>query len=168
MNLNDEHATVVRDALDAGLDEAWLVIEEEPADWVALTGKRATLTVVCSFCIGEGRVYRDDGHGGREWFRCMWTSCRSGRIPLAVATVEVLPVRLSFPNGGEHDYRLWPDDNPIVVTFQQAAELWTWRNRAEELPRRRTITLHRQPRPGVDYVVHLTGLTRSDRPTSDV
>lgn len=166
MNLQPEHAQVVRDALAAGRSECWLVVPGEyldmaemfdddgnirqsprpPADWVALTG-------ACETCDGQGLI---DGPG---WPTCAcgdgrkratltvavaWTDDEPIAVPLAVATVEVLPVvsTQTTPH---------PIADPHICVDRNGR----LRGSAKYLDP------HRQPVPGVDYVIHLTELVTS-------
>ena len=166
MNVSPEHAQVIRDALAAGLTEFWLVVEGDqrhmrlnttearsqrfipPADWVALTG-------ACKLC-----------EYGPPWVKANCPSCIDGRkratltvrgdfpaasvggweTTLAVATVEVLPV-VAWQ-------AIWSRPAPCVEV-QTATTCAVWLT-ADGNPI--ALTLHRQPVPGRDYVIHLTNL----------
>lgn len=168
MNLTDpEHISAVRQSLADGLTECWLVVEGDasatrlvvfraPRRWVALTG-------ACERCGGSGAV------GSRDDALDCPADCIDGRkratltveswsgshphegvrsyVPLAVATVEVLPV---------HKDALLPwitdlPDRVVTITTWGEVALVTRTDRT-------LITLHRQPVPGKDYVIHLTNL----------
>ena len=183
MNVSPEHAQVIRDALAAGLTECDLVVEGDeamddqyatvrvrPADWVALTG-------ACELC--EGRGYDVVGLNGPEPEQVRCDECWGDRhkrvtltveipkgalgkmrpagttpsLPLAVATVKVLPVRDASPT--------CPPERHLCV--QRGRLEWAWRDVDADrddawygvpFPH----ALHRQPVPDKDYVIHLTNL----------
>jgi hypothetical protein len=140
-----------------------------PADWVALTG-------ACELCGGsgmgdenEGWYFQgclepgsvppcDDCHGtGRkratltvrgQMATAYANDWRDADIALAVATVEVLPVHAEAAVDRYGEAHVEVTGQGLTLLFRGNGTEWTCR----------PITLHRQPVPGKDFVMHLVNL----------
>jgi hypothetical protein len=170
VNVSPEHAQVIRDAIAAGLT-CWLVVPADlsrvvkwdgdvprkvytpPADWVTLTGAEH-LSPPCPrhaqaghvescFCPSRKRATLTV----ERHMRANTTEARAQRfVPLAAATVEVLPVRRRPDALTDADF---PGVFVLIegqVIHARASADWEY------------LALHRQPVPDKDYVIHLTNL----------
>lgn len=162
ITLTDEHEAVIRPAQPG--DTLHLVVAGEhlrapitrvrpPAEWQQASGP-------CPTCGGDGIMFIPGGAG--PCFDCIdgkrrvtlgverWEWWEVSVVPLAVATVEVLPVVTWYDYMGEWGFRRGAGRPFVYLSGSGAACLYRHTGDVKAL------NLHRIPTPGADFVVAVT------------